>query len=240
MDADAKKTALRMIPYGIYVLTAKAADGTIAAATVNWVTQTAFEPPLVAIGVKADSGAYGILKETGHFALNMLGKGQQKTAFAFFKPTERDGGTINGHGFTEGTNGAPILDDAHSSVQCRVVDIVEPRDPPRGPRQVPGRAVATAPAGRPGEACVARRDMGVSQDVKLAPGPDQEEPNISYLFFTITRNSGEFATWHRMNMGFLKDLRKQLLIWRLVTIEEKLRLIAEGEALLRGEKIPQA
>ena len=51
---------------------------------VSLAAQTAFEPPLVAIGVKADSGAYGILKETGHFALNMLGKGQQNTAFAFF------------------------------------------------------------------------------------------------------------------------------------------------------------
>ena len=98
MDADAKKTALRMIPYGIYVLTAKAADGTIAAATVNWVTQTAFEPPLVLVGVKADSGAYGILKETGDFALNMLCKAQQNTAFASVKPTARDGRTINGHG----------------------------------------------------------------------------------------------------------------------------------------------
>jgi hypothetical protein len=35
MDADAKKTALRMIPYGIYVLTAEAKDGKVAAATVN-------------------------------------------------------------------------------------------------------------------------------------------------------------------------------------------------------------
>ena len=56
MDADAKKTALRMIPYGIYVLTAEAGDGETAAATVNWVTQTSFDPPLVVIGVKADSG----------------------------------------------------------------------------------------------------------------------------------------------------------------------------------------
>ena len=35
MDADAKKLALRMIPYGLYVLTAEAADGSVAAATVN-------------------------------------------------------------------------------------------------------------------------------------------------------------------------------------------------------------
>jgi hypothetical protein len=61
MDQDAKKTALRMIPYGIYVLTADDGKGNVAAATVNWVTQTAFNPPLVVVGVKTDSGAYGIV-----------------------------------------------------------------------------------------------------------------------------------------------------------------------------------
>ena len=55
MDQDAKKTALRMIPYGIYVLTADDGKGNVAAATVNWVTQTAFAPPLVVVGVKTDS-----------------------------------------------------------------------------------------------------------------------------------------------------------------------------------------
>ena len=64
MDDDAKKTALRMIPYGIYVLTAKHGDD-IAAATVNWVTQTAFDPPLLVVGLKTDSGAYGLVKESG-------------------------------------------------------------------------------------------------------------------------------------------------------------------------------
>ena len=43
MDNDAKKTALRMIPYGLYVLTAASKDGSkLAAATVNWVTQASF------------------------------------------------------------------------------------------------------------------------------------------------------------------------------------------------------
>ena len=50
MDADAKKTALRMIPYGLYVLTAAGKDGRKSAATVNWVTQASFAPPLVAVG----------------------------------------------------------------------------------------------------------------------------------------------------------------------------------------------
>jgi hypothetical protein len=79
---------------------------------------------------------------------------------------------------------------------------------------------------------VAPLDMGVSQSVKIASIPDPDEGEITYLFFTITRKSGEFQTWNRMNLGFLKDLRKQLLIWRLVTSEAKKRLTAEGEELL--------
>ena len=35
--------------------------------------------------------------------------------------------------------------------------------------------------------------------------------------------------------GFLKDLRKQLLIWRLVTPEAKKRLTKEGEELLEQQ-----
>jgi len=46
MDEDAKKTALRMIPYGLYVLTAEDEDQNISTATVNWVTQASFKPPL--------------------------------------------------------------------------------------------------------------------------------------------------------------------------------------------------
>src|SRR5262249_56459673 len=47
MDANAKKTALRMIPYGLYVLTAADKNGgRVAAATGNWGTQVAVAPPL--------------------------------------------------------------------------------------------------------------------------------------------------------------------------------------------------
>jgi len=79
---------------------------------------------------------------------------------------------------------------------------------------------------------VAPLDMGVSQKVKISSVPDPEESNITYLFFVLTRKSGEFQTWQRMNLGFLKDLRKQMLIWRLVTPEAKKRLTREGEERL--------
>jgi len=119
--------ALRMIPYGIYVLPAKA-DGDVAAATVNWVTQTSFDPPLVAIGVKADSGAYATLKKSGSFALKFLGKGQQGAAFTFFKPAEVEDGKISGELYADGSTDAPVLASAPACVEFKVFEIVERGD----------------------------------------------------------------------------------------------------------------
>jgi flavin reductase (DIM6/NTAB) family NADH-FMN oxidoreductase RutF len=127
MDADAKKTALRMIPYGLYVLTAEA-DGKVAAATVNWVTQASFQPPLVVVAVKTDSGAHDIIKRSKAFALNVLTKGQNGLAFNFFKSHERDGDSIGGEKFTAGTTGAPILANAAAFVELKLVDTVEKGD----------------------------------------------------------------------------------------------------------------
>ena len=108
MDANVKKTVLRMIPYGLYVLTAKGKDDTVTAATVNWVTQASFAPPLVVVGVKADSHPHPIIKESKAFALNVLGKDQGTMAFTFFKPATREGQKISGEPFRWGTTGAPM------------------------------------------------------------------------------------------------------------------------------------
>lgn len=160
MDEAAKKTTLRMIPYGIYVLTADGGDGNIAAATVNWVTQTSFSPPLVAVAIKADSGAYAVVKKTGAFALNMLGKGQQGPAFTFFKPAKVDGATISGEPFHLGNNGAPILDNAPASVECKVVEIVEQGDHHIVVAEVTDANVAKEPEGRADEAILEMKELG--------------------------------------------------------------------------------
>ena len=128
MNQDAKKTALRMIPYGIYVLTADDGKGNVAAATVNWVTQTAFAPPLVVVGVKTDSAGHALIKDTKAFALNVLGKGQQALAFTFFKPAEKKGDTISGEPFRPGTTGAPILASTPAFIECSLETTVEMGD----------------------------------------------------------------------------------------------------------------
>jgi flavin reductase (DIM6/NTAB) family NADH-FMN oxidoreductase RutF len=161
MDANAKKTALRMIPYGLYVLTAAdKSGGRVAAATVNWVTQVAFEPPLVVVGVKTDSHAHPLIKETKAFALNVLGKGQQALAFTFFKPSEVTGDTVSGQPFRRGTTGAPILSNAPAFVECVLETTVEKGDHSIFVGRVVEAGVATAPEGRPDDATLWLRDLG--------------------------------------------------------------------------------
>jgi flavin reductase (DIM6/NTAB) family NADH-FMN oxidoreductase RutF len=160
MDAIAKKTALRMIPYGLYVLTAQGKDGRVAAATVNWVTQTAFEPPLVVVGVKADSHAHAVIKESKSFALNILGKNQKDVAFTFFKPLEREGNTIGGQPFRSGSLGAPIFENVPAFIECVLVETFERSDHSVFVGEVKDAGVAQQPAGRPDDLTLTLRDLG--------------------------------------------------------------------------------
>src|SRR2546423_15426813 len=55
MDANAKKTTLRMIPYGLYVLTAGHKDGRISAGDPDFGDHGALQPPPRRGAVKTDS-----------------------------------------------------------------------------------------------------------------------------------------------------------------------------------------
>jgi flavin reductase (DIM6/NTAB) family NADH-FMN oxidoreductase RutF len=162
MDAQTKKTALRMIPYGLYVLTAESPSGAVAASTVNWVTQASFDPPLVAVGVKKDSGAHAIAKEAGAFALNVLGKGQQGLAFKFFKSLAREGDSIGGEKFARGSSGAPLLASTLAAIECKLVQTVERGDHSLFIGEVVDVRLNSAPAGRADDATLVLKDLGES------------------------------------------------------------------------------
>jgi flavin reductase (DIM6/NTAB) family NADH-FMN oxidoreductase RutF len=160
MDPAAKKTALRMIPYGLYVLTAEGTDGQVGAATVNWVTQASFAPPLVVVGVKADSGVHALIKQSNAFALNVLGKGQQALAFTFFKPVTREGNTVSGTPFRRGSSGAPILETTPAFVECKLIETIERGDHSIMVGEVLDAGVAQIPAGRPDDATLWLKELG--------------------------------------------------------------------------------
>ena len=141
-------------------MTAEDKDGRISAATVNWVTQASFKPPLVAVGVKADSQIHDIIKTAGNFALNVLDKRQQGAAYAFFKPAERDGQKISGEPFHAGSTGAPVLENTPAFVECRLVTTVEEGDHSIFVGKVVDAGVTQEPEGRADEATLLLKDLG--------------------------------------------------------------------------------
>ncbi len=160
MDDQNRKTALRMIPYGIYVLTAGSRESDVAAATVNWVTQTSFSPPLLALGVKTDSGVYAIAREKGRMTLNILGQGQQAPAFTFFKPAEYADGKLSGEAIEWGSNGAPILTSAPAAVELKLLQVVELGDHHTFIAEVGEVHLNQTIEGRPDEAVLHMKDLG--------------------------------------------------------------------------------
>lgn len=160
MDSDAKKTALRMIPYGLYVMTSESEEGDTAAATVSWVTQTSFEPPLIAIGVKIDTGIHTITKNSGTFALNIIDKGQPDIAYAFFKPSKKADGKINGKSYSSGVTGSPILDNVPAYIECKLVKTIDVGDHSIFVGEVINAVIRNIPEGRPDSNTLTLKDLG--------------------------------------------------------------------------------
>ena len=107
LDPKLRKNVLRKVLNGVYVMTARHEER-YSAALVTFVTQVAIDPPLYAVGVRKDSGLYGLLQESDRAAVHVLAKSQQDLAPAFFKTTRVEDGRLNGLPFRL-EDGLPVL-----------------------------------------------------------------------------------------------------------------------------------
>ncbi len=124
VDATVKRKTLRMLSNGVYVLTSRS-ENRYGAATVTWVSQASFKPPLIMAAVRKESNVFRCLEESRIAVLHIVGDRQQEIARRFFFPTQVGGGTINGEPFAEGRTAAPILPGLPAHIECRVERIVE-------------------------------------------------------------------------------------------------------------------
>ena len=99
------------------------------AATVTWVSQASFEPPLISVCIKGDSASYTVVKERGEFMLHLLGEDQKDLAASFFKPSILENELINGQKY-QLQDDLPLLTAVPVYIKCRVLDILEKGDHP--------------------------------------------------------------------------------------------------------------
>jgi flavin reductase (DIM6/NTAB) family NADH-FMN oxidoreductase RutF len=124
MDTKARQKALRLLSNGVYVMTSRSGER-IGAATVTWVSQASFKPPLLMAGVRKNSNVFRCLVESRVAALHIVGSHQKDIAQKFFSPTKGKDGSLNGEPFAIGKTSAPILQNIRAYVECKVIDVHE-------------------------------------------------------------------------------------------------------------------
>jgi hypothetical protein len=65
-------------------------------------------------------------------------------------------------------------------------------------------------------------DLGIVQQVELLFCPSASEPGFIEIRMRLTRGAGEANAWRRTNKVFIHQLRKQMLIWRSLSVAHKI------------------
>jgi flavin reductase (DIM6/NTAB) family NADH-FMN oxidoreductase RutF len=121
MDNAARKTILRRFPYGLYAVTV-AHDGDEHGMTANWVTQAAFEPPMVVVAVENTSKTIGMIRDAHYFVINLLEAGQRELAGRLGRSSEQVPNKLKGVKTKPApVSKTPVLAEAIGWVECRTV-----------------------------------------------------------------------------------------------------------------------
>jgi flavin reductase (DIM6/NTAB) family NADH-FMN oxidoreductase RutF len=124
MDPKTKQKVLRLLTNGMYILTSHSAKS-FGAATVTWVSQASFKPPLLMVALRKDGSAFQSVVESRAAVLHVLSDDQRDIAQKFFAATTESQGLLNGEPYFEGTNGAPVLENLGAYLECKALEILE-------------------------------------------------------------------------------------------------------------------
>jgi flavin reductase (DIM6/NTAB) family NADH-FMN oxidoreductase RutF len=125
MDPKIKQKALRLLTNGIYVMTSRSGEK-FGAATVTWVSQAGFKPPLLMAALRKDGNVLECLLESRQAVLHILDKQQAHIAQKFFASAKESGGSLNGEPYTKAKKiSAPLLTNSNAYLECEVREIME-------------------------------------------------------------------------------------------------------------------
>jgi flavin reductase (DIM6/NTAB) family NADH-FMN oxidoreductase RutF len=112
---------LAKLEYGVYVVSmGKGAEGN--AFTASWVSQVASQPATVVVSINNKHQSARILKESDCFVVNLLGKGAEGVAKAYYGPAESGYKKLDGVNLKEApATGCPIIPGGVGYLDCKVV-----------------------------------------------------------------------------------------------------------------------
>ncbi|HEX9996649.1 MAG TPA: flavin reductase family protein [Abditibacterium sp.] len=115
-----KKSALRHLTYGVYVVSACRGEE-LNAMTVRMVSQVCAQPPCVAVSILKRRYTHTFINESGSFVINVLAEGQELLGGHFGLKTGRDSNKMLGLEWETGVTGAPILQECSAFLECQLI-----------------------------------------------------------------------------------------------------------------------
>jgi flavin reductase (DIM6/NTAB) family NADH-FMN oxidoreductase RutF len=116
-----RRRILWSLPSGLYVLGTRTAQRRNLM-TLNWATQVAVQPKLLAVSVEVTAVSHGLLEEGRVFSLSVLPREQRAIVRKFVKPVEDDGdpSQLAGFALLPTLTGAPVLAEAAVWIDCEL------------------------------------------------------------------------------------------------------------------------
>ncbi len=114
IDSARFRTILGHFATGVTVVTGGGPQGPSGLAA-NSFTSVSLDPPLVLVCMAHTSTTWPQVRDSGYFAVNILGEDQEDTCRRFGAKT---GDRFEGVGWGPGKTGSPILDEAIAYVDC--------------------------------------------------------------------------------------------------------------------------
>ena len=108
---------VKRITTGVYVVGATT-NQKQNAFTAAWVMPASFRPLLLVVSINPHHSSYAMIKTSGYFSINVLGKDQLNMAAHFGAPAVTD--KLASFPWSSGKTGAPLLDGVVAHFECEV------------------------------------------------------------------------------------------------------------------------
>jgi flavin reductase (DIM6/NTAB) family NADH-FMN oxidoreductase RutF len=117
VDADGFRSALRLVPEPVAIVTTFH-DGHKHGMTATAFASVSAEPPQVLVCVNEKATSWGLIRDSGRFAVNFLPTQDRDLAHVFSKTADNKDEQFDPARWTTLESGAPILNDAVSALDC--------------------------------------------------------------------------------------------------------------------------
>ena len=118
------KAGMRHLAGGVCIVTSSSPDGRRAGMTATAVCAVSAEPPTLLVCVNRDTRSHDAIRGAGVFAVNVLDVLDQGLAHRFAGTVAGDA-RFDGACWTQLVTGAPVLESALASFDCRIAQAVD-------------------------------------------------------------------------------------------------------------------